>query len=138
MSTFDRRALENTFLQQLRDAGLPEPEREFPFWTQATCWRFDLAYPDLKLLIEVDGLSGEIEGEEDNHLNPRAYCRMCIKTNEANIAGYQVLRHTAAMILGRKHIGIDQVKEAYKAAVKRHQIRTAILEIQKALAPSTC
>jgi hypothetical protein len=138
MSTFDPRALENAILQQMVEAGLPEPKREVEFYTKATCWRFDLAYPDLKMAVEVDGVSGEIEGEEDNHLNPRAYARMCIKTNEANIAGWQVIRLTAAMILGRKRIGIDQIKAAYSAAVKRHQIRTAIHDIQKALAPSTC
>lgn len=41
--------------RQVRMAGLPAPVLEYPFAKPERDYRADLAYPDLRLLIEVDG-----------------------------------------------------------------------------------
>lgn len=48
--------LERRLLKVLRDAGLPEPRRQYPLpWRDNAEGRVDLAYPDDRVLIEGDG-----------------------------------------------------------------------------------
>ena len=44
---------EETLALQLRTTQLPEPVREHPFC--ARLWRFDFAWPDYKIAVEVEG-----------------------------------------------------------------------------------
>jgi predicted transcriptional regulator of viral defense system len=54
--TMDRSELERRGLAFLRRHGFPTPEVEFrPPWAGPTVARVDLAYPDLQLVIELDG-----------------------------------------------------------------------------------
>lgn len=46
---------------QIVAAGLPEPYREH-CWHRTRNWRLDLAYPDRRLAIEVDGAVHRIKG----------------------------------------------------------------------------
>lgn len=46
--------LEETLLQQIQLAGLPEPEREYKFHPDRK-WRFDFAWPDLMIATECNG-----------------------------------------------------------------------------------
>lgn len=46
--------LERTAYQQIVDAGLPEPVREFRFHP-VRGWRADFAWPEHKLLLEIEG-----------------------------------------------------------------------------------
>lgn len=46
--------LEDNFLKQIRDAGLPEPLREFQFHPVRR-WRADFAWPEQKVLVEIQG-----------------------------------------------------------------------------------
>lgn len=45
---------EAALLSKIDEAGLPTPVREFRFHPVRK-WRFDFAYPDMKLAIEVEG-----------------------------------------------------------------------------------
>jgi very-short-patch-repair endonuclease len=48
--------LEDTLVWQLKVAGLPAPVREHRFAVSiGRRWRFDLAWPDRKLAVEVEG-----------------------------------------------------------------------------------
>jgi very-short-patch-repair endonuclease len=47
--------LETEMLQLLRRAGLPEPVRQHEVVVASRRFRIDLAYPDLKIAIEIDG-----------------------------------------------------------------------------------
>jgi very-short-patch-repair endonuclease len=48
--------LEVRFIQALRDARLPEPVRQYPMvWPDGRGIRVDLAYPDQRIAIELDG-----------------------------------------------------------------------------------
>ncbi|MGH9154599.1 MAG: DUF559 domain-containing protein [Acidimicrobiales bacterium] len=48
--------LERRLLKVLREAGLPEPRRQYPLpWRDNAQGRLDLAYPERRVLIEADG-----------------------------------------------------------------------------------
>jgi very-short-patch-repair endonuclease len=45
---------ERVLAEQLRQAGLPEPALEYR-WAPPRRWRLDLAWPELRLYVEIDG-----------------------------------------------------------------------------------
>ena len=88
---------------QLQLAGLPLPEREFLFHKRRK-WRFDFAWPDLLIAVEVEG--GVFSG--GRHVRGQGYESDCEKYNEAQLIGWMVLRFTPGMIKRGK---ADQVIE---------------------------
>lgn len=78
---------------QLQLSGLPQPVREFMFHRKRR-WRFDLAWPDLLIAVEVEG--GVWVG--GRHVRGEGYEADCEKYNEAQLAGWMVLRFTPGMI----------------------------------------
>lgn len=82
-----------TLLVQMPLSGLPEPQREFLFHKRRK-WRFDLAWPDLLIAVEVEG--GIWTG--GRHVRGEGYEADCEKYNEAQLAGWMVLRFTPGMI----------------------------------------
>jgi hypothetical protein len=78
---------------QLQLAGLPQPQREFLFHKKRK-WRFDFAWPDLLIAVEVEG--GVYVG--GRHVRGEGYEADCEKYNEAQISGWMVLRFTPGMI----------------------------------------
>src|SRR5512133_1265265 len=82
-----------TLLIQLQLAGLPEPQREFMFHRKRK-WRFDLAWPELLIAVEIEG--GIWVG--GRHVRGEGYEADCEKYNEAQLAGWMVLRFTPGMI----------------------------------------
>lgn len=82
-----------TLLIQLKLAGLPEPQREYVFHRKRK-WRFDLAWPELLIAVEVEGgiwIGGR-------HVRGEGYEADCEKYNEAQLAGWMVLRFTPGMV----------------------------------------
>lgn len=79
------------FLMQL----FPEqiPEREFRFHPVRK-WRFDFAYPVLKIALEVEG--GIWTG--GRHVNPLGYSKDAEKYNMATKMGWKVYRLVPGMI----------------------------------------
>ncbi len=65
------------------DAGLPELTHEYEVAVAGHRYRIDLAYPDLKIAIELDGRGHEMLFDEDP-----------IRTNRLETAGWLVLRFT--------------------------------------------
>ncbi|SRR6266852_8033007 len=88
-----RERLENQLLFQMQAAGLPTPRRELRFFP-ARRWRFDFAYPDRLLAIEVEG--GTWTGGA--HVRGAHYASDCRKYNTAAIIGWKLLRVTSDMI----------------------------------------
>ena len=82
-----------TLIVQLPLSGLPKPQREFLFHKRRK-WRFDLAWPDLLIAVEVEG--GIWTG--GRHVRGEGYEADCEKYNEAQLAGWMVLRFTPGMI----------------------------------------
>ncbi len=94
---------------ELQMSGLPAPQREFLFHKRRK-WRFDLAWPDLLIAVEVEG------GIWTNgrHVRGEGYEGDCEKYNEAQLAGWMVLRFTPGMI--KKGHASDVILKALRRA----------------------
>jgi very-short-patch-repair endonuclease len=79
--------LEDILDFHMRAAGLPTPVREMPF-AKPRMWRFDFAWPDQMIAMEVDG--GTFNG--GGHVRGRGVAKDCEKACEAAIRGWRVLR----------------------------------------------
>lgn len=87
--------LEELLAWYMHVAGMPVPEREYKFHPTRR-WRFDFAYPDKMIAIEVEG------GTWVNGAHNRGghYQSDCEKYNAAVLLGWKVLRFTRAMVEG--------------------------------------
>lgn len=74
-------------------AELPRPEVEYKFHPDRR-WRFDFAYPDLKIAIEIEG-GTFVNGR---HNRGAGFQSDCQKYNEAGLLGWTVYRFTGAMV----------------------------------------
>jgi len=90
-----RTALEDRLLADIAKLGLPVPEREYRFAAPPLPrWRFDFAYPGIKLAIECDG--GTWSG--GRHVRGAGYQRDAEKFNAASRLGWCVFHYTGSMI----------------------------------------
>ena len=104
--------LEATLANQIRDVGLPEPEREYRFHPTRR-WRFDFAWPDYMLAVEVEG-GVWIRGA---HNRGAGFIKDCIKYNEAAVLGWVVLRVAGAMITNGVALeGLERMIERLREA----------------------
>ncbi len=89
----DRRGV---LLWQIAALGLPDPALEYPFRgiRGTRRWRFDLAYPDRLLAVEIDG--GLFS--RGRHVRGAGYGNDRRKDCEAVVTGWRVLRITPEMI----------------------------------------
>lgn len=87
---------------QARMAGLPAPVREYRFAVELRRrWRFDLAWPDHWLAVEVDG--GTWVG--GRHTSGQGFEQDCVKLNEALCLGWRVLRVTPRHVKSGEALG---------------------------------
>lgn len=86
----------------IRQTGLPSPIREFPFAFPARKWRFDFAWPDRLIALEVEGGTW-VAGA---HSRGRHFEADCIKYAEAAIRGWRVLRVTTDMVTDGRAVGL--------------------------------
>jgi len=82
---------------QLKCIGIEEPKTEYRFHPTRR-WRFDFAWPSIKLAVECEG--GNWTG--GRHTTGTGFESDCEKYNEAVLAGWSVLRFTG-----------DQFKSGY-------------------------
>jgi len=85
-----RSNLELAFERAIIFNKLPNPVREYNFHN----WRFDFAWPWLKIAIEIDG--GTFVGS--CHVRGVGYERDCKKNNLAQLEGWVVLRANSNMV----------------------------------------
>ncbi len=78
---------------QCKMGGLPEPQRELRFHDTRR-WRFDLAWPEHKLAVEVDGGSW-VNGR---HNRASGWLADQEKMNEAALMGWRVLHVTPGQV----------------------------------------
>ncbi|HEX7355272.1 MAG TPA: hypothetical protein VF288_10620 [Mycobacteriales bacterium] len=93
------RALE----RQFRALGLPDPVREHRFHP-ARRFRFDFAWPDRMIAIEVDGGSWAA----GRHTTGVGFERDCTKSCLAAIAGWRVLHVTGTMVMDGTAVGFAE------------------------------
>jgi very-short-patch-repair endonuclease len=84
---------ERVLSAELKKAGLPPHEQEVRFHPTRR-WRFDFAWPELKLAVEVEG------GVFSNgrHSRGKGFTEDCIKYNSAVQLGWRVLRFTTGQV----------------------------------------
>ena len=75
----------------LREAGLPAPQLEYRFHSERR-WRFDLAWPEYHLAVELDGGEWLARGGRHNTDADRE------KLNHAAVLGWRVLRFSGQML----------------------------------------
>jgi len=103
---------------QIRALRLPSPEREHRFHATRR-WRFDFAWPALKVAAEVEG--GIWTG--GRHVRGKGYESDCMKYSVAALAGWIVIRATPGMV----HDG-DAVLLVAAALVDRQQANVSTTE----------
>ena len=86
--------LELRLLVLIRESGFPEPEPEYAFAKQLRRrWRFDFAWPDRWLAVEVDGGAWVPGG--GRHTRGAGFAADHDKFNRAALLGWRVLRFTS-------------------------------------------
>jgi very-short-patch-repair endonuclease len=86
-------APEEVLALQIWDEKLPVPVREHRFHPERR-WRFDFAWPDLKLAVECEGGTW-IAGR---HTRGSGFAADCEKYNAAAMGGWKVLRFPSNLI----------------------------------------
>ncbi len=84
---------EETLALHIDALGLPRPEREYQFHPTRK-WRFDFAWPDSNLAVEVEGgvwTAGR-------HTRGSGFVADLDKYNQATLLGWMVLRFSTAMV----------------------------------------
>ena len=86
--------LELRLLVLIRASGFDEPVTEYPFARHlGRRWRFDFAWPDRLLAVEVDGGAWVPGG--GRHTRGAGFAADHDKFNRATLLGWRVLRFTA-------------------------------------------
>ncbi len=101
--------IEELLAWQMKITGLPKPKREFRFHDTRR-WRFDFAYPEYRLGIEVEGGTW-VQGR---HSRGAGFEKDCEKYSEAAILGWLIIRMTTDMVKDGR--GIAFVKRALEAS----------------------
>ncbi|BBM66335.1 hypothetical protein VA249_29810 [Vibrio alfacsensis] len=99
--------LEALLLHQLKALKLDMPESEYRFH-ETRKWRFDFAYPQQQLAIEVEGGTWS----NGRHTRGKGYEADCEKYNTAGLRGWTVLRFTGDMI--KKGMAVKMIEEALR------------------------
>lgn len=86
-------ALEQALSQHMRAMRFPEPDQEHRF-APPRRFRFDFAWPDQKLAVEVEGGTWG----KSRHTTGKGYGKDCEKYNLAVLMGWRVLRFTGDMV----------------------------------------
>jgi hypothetical protein len=93
--------LEALLAAQLHYAGLPIPTAQYHF-ARPRLWRFDLAYVDKKIAIEIHGGTW-IQGR---HVRGEGFHADRVKMNEAQLLGWMVLEFTEADVRNAGAVGV--------------------------------
>jgi hypothetical protein len=104
----NKSSLELEFLATVRLMSLPEPEEEYRFMPPRR-YRFDFAYPEKKIAVEVEG--GTWTG--GRHTRGKGFESDCRKYNFAALQGWRVFQFTGSMI--RSYEAAKAVREALDA-----------------------
>ena len=86
--------LEKKFLAFVRRHGLPEPSRQLPAWWEGRLIGLaDFAYPEAKLIVEVDGRLGHTQLTDFEHDRLRDQMAVAAKWRVSRITWKQLTRH---------------------------------------------
>ena len=100
--------LEDKLVRILADVDVPTYQREHRFHPTRR-WRFDFAWPDHKLAVEVEG--GAWTG--GRHTRGSGFVADCDKYNAATVLGWRVLRFTTSHLRDEQAV-IEQIQAILK------------------------
>lgn len=93
--------MKTNLLTRIKLAGLPPPIQEHRFHPKRK-WKFDLAWIDLRLAVEVEGQNSRQNGRwvygGGRHNRPKGFREDIDKYNAATLAGWRLIRVTTAMV----------------------------------------
>lgn len=98
--------LEEAYLADVVDAGLPLPRTQTRFHPVRR-WKVDFYWPDVNLVVEIEGGTGWHAPEVSHHTSPDGYRNDCEKYNALMQRGIEMgrpitlLRFTGAMVRDR-------------------------------------
>lgn len=103
---------EEQLAMHIRAFKLPEPDREYRFHPTRK-WRFDFAWPDQKIAVEVEGVTHFGKNKNGTmrlgrHQTSEGLTNDCEKYGEAMLLGWTVYRCTQPIINSGKAIQIIQ------------------------------
>lgn len=108
------------FFDLIISSGLPKPEQELRFH-HTRRWRFDYAWPELMLAVEVEGgifthrrgtfvdKKGKVRKKQSRHLTIKGFEEDAIKYANAEILGWHVMRFSTRQC--KNGVAIDLIKE---------------------------
>jgi very-short-patch-repair endonuclease len=94
---------------QLQLAGLPAPLLDDFEHNPERKWRWDIAFPEQRLLVDVSGGNWK----EGKHVRGKGYEADCAKWNDAVIHGYRVLIFTTDQVASGEALSL--IKRALEA-----------------------
>jgi len=113
-----RSELERALATQLRQLGAPPWQEEYRFHPTRK-WRFDFAWPDLRLAVECEGATWA----RGRHTRGSGFAADCEKYNAAAVLGWVVLRYTRKKITDgraaqevKQYIDINQLPDGCTSA----------------------
>ena len=109
-----KHSLVRGLLFDLKAAKLPRPETEYVFMEDRD-FRFDAAYPEERVAIEVEGGTGH-GGGMSRHTTPEGFRKDCLKYNAAGTMGWNVQRFPPSML--RDGTAVEMIGRALKAKRK--------------------
>jgi len=106
-------------------AGLPAPRTEYRFHPLRR-WRFDLAWPQHRVAVEIDGFGRR--GTPGRHQRPRGYTDDCEKLAEAACLDWRVIRVTPRQVRSGAALGwverlLRPTEEAAAGPGRPHSLR---------------
>ena len=107
--------------------------REFQFASPRK-WRFDFANPDLRIAVDIEGLT--YRGKGGRHQRAAGYQRDLEKYNTATLLGWLVLRYTPNDLQSRPAIVLAQIYQAFRSREKldKDQQNRTIAKLQAIIA----
>jgi hypothetical protein len=126
--------------RQIEEAGLPPADCEYKFAKSfGRQWRFDFAWPDLKVAFEIEGavFGRAIDGADGKkyrlggrHSTGKGLQEDAVKYNRAAIFGWLVIRATTTMVWQQEAIPelIDAFKARGVAPLSKSDLKSAPLE----------
>lgn len=90
----------------IKEAGLPQPECEFVAGENGE-YRLDFVWPDLMLVVEVDGWQ--------YHSSFEAFYQGMTRQNALSLSGYGFLKYSWMHVTREPRLVVDEMRTAYRA-----------------------
>lgn len=103
-------AFANAWRVWISDRPGDQPAREYHFSRERN-WRFDFAFPETKVAVEIDG--GSWSG--GRHNRGSGFAKDCEKFNAAAADGWRVFRFTTQMVTKNARAAVEMVDAARRS-----------------------